>query len=58
MRSLVTLLLVLAAAGALVAKPLTVGFAQTGAESAWRTANTTSMKAEAERRGIAGHIRA
>ncbi len=52
MRSLVTLLLVLAAAGALVAKPLTVGFAQTGAESAWRTANTTSMKAEAERRGI------
>ena len=42
----------LAAAGALVAKPLTVGFAQTGAESAWRTANTTSMKAEAERRGI------
>ena len=52
MRSLVTLLLVLAAAGALVAKPLTVGFAQTGAESAWRTANTTSLKAEAERRGI------
>lgn len=34
------------------AKPLTVGFAQTGAESAWRTANTNSMKSEAERRGI------
>jgi len=52
MRSLITLLLALVSAGALVAKPLTVGFAQTGAESAWRTANTTSMKAEAERRGI------
>lgn len=34
------------------AKPLTVGFAQTGAESAWRTANTASMKNEAEKRGI------
>jgi len=33
-------------------KPLTVGFAQTGAESAWRTANTESMKAEAAKRGI------
>ncbi len=31
---------------------LTVGFAQTGAESAWRAANTTSMKSEAEKRGI------
>jgi simple sugar transport system substrate-binding protein len=29
-----------------------VGFAQTGAESAWRTANTASMKAEATKRGI------
>ena len=29
-----------------------VGFAQTGAESAWRTANTESMKSEAARRGI------
>lgn len=35
-----------------VAKPLKVGFAQTGAESAWRTANTNSMKSEAEKRGI------
>ncbi len=33
-------------------KPLKVGFAQTGAESAWRTANTNSMKSEAEKRGI------
>ena len=40
---------VLAAAGQ---KPLKVGFAQTGAESAWRTANSESMKAEAARRGI------
>lgn len=31
---------------------LVVGFAQTGAESAWRTANTNSMKSEAEKRGI------
>ncbi len=34
------------------AKNLTVGFAQTGAESAWRTANTESLKSEAEKRGI------
>src|SRR3954453_13246030 len=33
-------------------KPLKVGFAQTGAESGWRTANTNSMKTEAEKRGI------
>jgi len=33
-------------------KPIKVGFAQTGAESAWRTANTMSMKSEAEKRGI------
>ncbi len=31
---------------------LRVGFAQTGAESAWRTANTASMKNEAVKRGI------
>lgn len=31
---------------------IVVGFAQTGAESAWRTANTQSMKSEAEKRGI------
>lgn len=33
-------------------KPLRIGFAQTGAESAWRTANTESMKSEAAKRGI------
>jgi ABC-type sugar transport system substrate-binding protein len=33
-------------------KKITVGFAQTGAESAWRTANTNSMKNEADKRGI------
>ena len=33
-------------------KPLKVGFAQTGAESAWRTANSESMKGEAAKRGI------
>ena len=32
-------------------KKLTIGFAQTGAESAWRTANSESMKAEAKKRG-------
>ena len=31
---------------------LTIGFAQTGAESEWRTANTVSIKSEAEKRGI------
>ena len=34
------------------AKPLTVGFSQIGAESGWRTANTKSIKSEAEKRGI------
>ena len=33
-------------------KKLVVGFSQIGAESAWRTANTESIKAEAEARGI------
>ncbi len=39
---------VFAAAG----KTVKVGFAQTGAESAWRTANSESMKSEAAKRGI------
>jgi simple sugar transport system substrate-binding protein len=39
-------------AGAADKKPLKVGFAQTGAESAWRTANSESMKTEAAARGI------
>jgi simple sugar transport system substrate-binding protein len=34
------------------ADPIRVGFAQTGAESSWRTANTESMKSEAAKRGI------
>ena len=42
----------LAAATLASAAPLKVGFAQTGAESAWRTANSESMKAEAAKRGI------
>jgi ABC-type sugar transport system substrate-binding protein len=33
-------------------KKMKIGFAQTGAESAWRTANTESMKSEAAKRGI------
>lgn len=33
-------------------KHLVVGFAQTGAESVWRVANTNSIKSEAEKRGI------
>jgi simple sugar transport system substrate-binding protein len=53
-------LFLLAAAATLLAAPATyaagktlkVGFAQTGAESAWRTANSESMKAEAAKRGI------
>ncbi len=33
-------------------KKLTVGFSQIGAESAWRAAETVSIKAEASRRGV------
>src|SRR5687767_12551681 len=33
-------------------KPATVGFVQVGAESAWRTAETESIKSEAARRGV------
>ncbi len=51
-RPLLLSLGLLATALALTAKPLTVGFAQTGAESAWRTANSASLKSEAEKRGI------
>ena len=42
----------LAAGQAATAKKLKIGFAQTGAESAWRTANSESMKSEAAARGI------
>ena len=34
------------------AKPLIVGFAQVGAESSWRTAETDSVKAEAAKLGV------
>ncbi|MDB6121231.1 MAG: Periplasmic binding protein [Pedosphaera sp.] len=37
---------------AAMAKPLTVGFAQVGAESAWRTAETESIKAEGTKRKV------
>ncbi len=33
-------------------KQLVVGFSQIGAESGWRTANTESIKSEAEKRGV------
>ncbi len=33
-------------------KTVKVGFAQVGAESVWRTANTDSMQSEAEKRGV------
>lgn len=33
-------------------KNISVGFSQIGAESAWRTANTDSIKSEAQKRGI------
>ncbi len=33
-------------------KKLKIGFAQVGAESAWRTANSASMRGEAEKRGV------
>jgi ABC-type sugar transport system substrate-binding protein len=33
-------------------KNITVGFAQVGAESAWRTANSKSIQDEAAKRGI------
>jgi galactofuranose transport system substrate-binding protein len=47
-------LLVLSAAALVAAEPkkIVVGFAQTGAESAWRTANSKSMQDEAKKRGI------
>ena len=47
-----TLFLFLGCAAVVSAAPLKIGFAQTGAESDWRTANSESMKAEAAKRGI------
>ena len=47
---------VAAAAGGAIAKPgggkVTVGFSQIGAESAWRSAETESIKSEAAARGV------
>src|SRR5476649_2646721 len=37
---------------AFAAKPLVIGFSQVGAESEWRTANTTSIKDAAKKDGI------
>ncbi|MBC8010994.1 MAG: ABC transporter substrate-binding protein [Burkholderiales bacterium] len=54
-RSLITFgiaCVTLVSAASAADKKITVGFAQTGAESAWRTANTNSMKNEADKRGI------
>ena len=39
-------------AGTSTGKKLTIGFSQIGSESTWRTANTDSIKSEAEKRGI------
>ncbi|HTD86549.1 MAG TPA: ABC transporter substrate-binding protein [Candidatus Binatia bacterium] len=33
-------------------KPATIGFAQVGGESSWRTAETESIKSEAQKRGV------
>src|ERR1700722_13662496 len=44
--------LVLCLAAPAPAKPLVVGFAQVGAESSWRTAETDSVKAEAAKLGV------
>lgn len=41
-----------ALSGTLAQAKLVVGFAQTGAESVWRMANSASIKAEAEKQGI------
>lgn len=45
-------LLAVAPAQAQQGKKLTVGFSQIGAENPWRTAETNSIKAEAEKRGV------
>jgi ABC-type sugar transport system substrate-binding protein len=42
----------LASSSAFAAKPLVIGFSQVGAESEWRTANTTSIKDAAKKEGI------
>ncbi|HEY1151122.1 MAG TPA: ABC transporter substrate-binding protein [Pseudoduganella sp.] len=42
----------LASSSAFAAKPLVIGFSQVGAESEWRTANTTSIKDAAKKEGV------
>ncbi len=49
---LTTALLALGSLTTFAADKLVVGFSQIGAESAWRTANTESIKSEAAKRGI------
>ena len=49
---LTTALLTLGSLTTFAADKLVVGFSQIGAESAWRTANTDSIKSEAAKRGI------
>ena len=44
--------LALAACGRTGEKKVTLGFSQIGAESEWRTANSQSIKDEAEKQGI------
>lgn len=48
---LVSLVVALTMSNSVFAKKLTIGFAQTGAESDWRTAETISIKTEAKKRG-------
>jgi galactofuranose transport system substrate-binding protein len=52
-RFLFALCLILAVSATAASKKITVGFAQVGAESAWRTAETESIKSEAAKRGVA-----
>ncbi|HEY4299078.1 MAG TPA: ABC transporter substrate-binding protein [Paraburkholderia sp.] len=47
-----TLALAAGASAYAQSKPITLGFSQVGAESAWRTANTVSVKAAAKDAGI------
>ena len=49
---LIALCLLLACSLHAASKKITVGFAQVGAESAWRTAETESIRSEAAKRGV------
>ncbi len=50
--SIILIVLLALAAGVMAQDDLTIGFAQTGSESGWRTAFTNAMMAEAEAQGI------